>query len=258
MADPTAAITELRELADRADEAASLAVATGAPDPDAVRALGDELASILEGHRTHLDPGQRMRLEQLAAAARSDDARKRPPARTFAARVRAATPTRRRPAATRTTPAIAVAALVAIAAALAAAPASSAANAPDTEAPEPAPSPKEPASVTVDGATYTVGRPGDIAIASDEWCEPPTIAVLRPSTGAIYRFRHLATPGEDVVGELIGTAADAVDLRPAPDCAALPTPVGPTGQPVPAVTVPLNTTPVDSTSPDTMNQEPSP
>jgi hypothetical protein len=230
MADTQAAIAALRELASRADEAATHALATGAPDPETVRTLGEELAVVITEHPRDLVGPTRNRLEQLAAQATGTDQRRRPPARTFAARLRAATPARR-PVRSARRPALAVSLLMAVGVAVVTAPEAGTTAGPDGEA---LPLATDPATIEIDGVAYTVGRPGDVALAAPSSCDDAEVVLLRPATGALYAFDHLATPGGPVTGELVGHAAGAVDLAPAA-CAL--SPIDSTGQPVPTVTI---------------------
>src|SRR5262249_7854298 len=53
-------------------------------------------------------------------------------------------------------------------------------------------------------AEFAVGRDGDVALLGDWSCSGrATVALFRPSTGAVFRFDDWAHPSEDVVATLV-------------------------------------------------------
>jgi hypothetical protein len=78
----------------------------------------------------------------------------------------------------------------------------------------PAPVATGPApTIEIDGHKYVVGSAGDIAAVSASSCgATPTVAVLRPSTGAVYTFDALATRGHDTTAAPMESVAGASSL----------------------------------------------
>ncbi|MCA1844947.1 MAG: hypothetical protein LC792_17490 [Actinobacteria bacterium] len=73
--------------------------------------------------------------------------------------------------------------------------------------------------LTVAGAHYEVGEPGDIVAAGDWRCDgQPTLAVLRPTTGEVFLFDDWAGD-EDVTARLVGRAPGGAALAPGRSCA---------------------------------------
>jgi hypothetical protein len=74
-------------------------------------------------------------------------------------------------------------------------------------------------ALTVAGARYEVGEPGDEAAVGDWGCDgQPTLALLRPATGEVFVFDRWADD-EDVAARLIGRAPGGVALAPGRSCA---------------------------------------
>jgi hypothetical protein len=61
-----------------------------------------------------------------------------------------------------------------------------------------------------------VGRPGDQLTLGRWTCGPVTAALLRPSTGEVFRFDGWATQGNDVSAMAVARVEGAVGVHPAP------------------------------------------
>ena len=73
--------------------------------------------------------------------------------------------------------------------------------------------------LTVAGARYEVGEPGDAVAAGDWGCDgQPTLALLRPATGEVFVFDGWAAD-QDVAARLIGRAPGGAALAPGRSCA---------------------------------------
>lgn len=70
--------------------------------------------------------------------------------------------------------------------------------------------------LTVGGARYALGQPGD-AVASGDWActGQPTVALLRAATGEVFAFDGWAGAGDTVAGRRLGRVAGATGLRAA-------------------------------------------
>lgn len=65
----------------------------------------------------------------------------------------------------------------------------------------------------LDGRTYALGVPGDIAVVGDWDCDGTATARLwRATSGEVFEFRSWATAEEDTVGELVGSIDHAVGI----------------------------------------------
>lgn len=63
---------------------------------------------------------------------------------------------------------------------------------------------------------FSLGRPGDQVAVGDWSCDPePTPALLRPSTGQVYRFDGWARPGADATAAVVGRVAGGQRIRAA-------------------------------------------
>lgn len=70
--------------------------------------------------------------------------------------------------------------------------------------------------VSVDGARYAVGAPGDAVVAGDWACTGRrTLALLRPGTGEVFAFDEWATEAEEAVARPVGRVDGANGLRAA-------------------------------------------
>lgn len=68
--------------------------------------------------------------------------------------------------------------------------------------------------VRIDGVTYSVGSPGDIAVVGDWDCDGAREArLLRPGTGELFEFAGLPDAGDDVDGRVVAELEGAADLR---------------------------------------------
>ncbi|MGQ0521454.1 MAG: hypothetical protein ACT4PX_09940 [Actinomycetota bacterium] len=68
--------------------------------------------------------------------------------------------------------------------------------------------------LTVDGARYALGQPGDAVAAGDWTCSGhDTLALLRPSTGEVYAFDGWATDSTTVAGRRVGQVDGGTGLR---------------------------------------------
>jgi hypothetical protein len=70
--------------------------------------------------------------------------------------------------------------------------------------------------VEIRGVAYQVGQPGDLAYfvpCDDE----PRVVVLRPGTGDIFVFDHLAEPGAPRTAQSVGRIAGALEIVPSED-----------------------------------------
>jgi hypothetical protein len=69
-------------------------------------------------------------------------------------------------------------------------------------------------TVVVGSRRFTAGQPGDRVAVGDWDCDGlATVAVLRPSTGAVFVFETWASSGTDVVVSPVAVTPDAVDLQ---------------------------------------------
>lgn len=68
--------------------------------------------------------------------------------------------------------------------------------------------------LTVDGARYALGQPGDAVVAGDWACTGQrTLALLRPGTGEVFSFAGWPAEGENVAARSVGTVAGATGVR---------------------------------------------
>lgn len=94
-------------------------------------------------------------------------------------------------------------------------------NAPRPELGPSAPPPPSPDTgafrdgvLTVDGASFALGQPGDTETTADWLCTgQPTVALLRPGTGELFIFDSWPDTGHDVTARPIGRVDHAVALR---------------------------------------------
>jgi hypothetical protein len=70
--------------------------------------------------------------------------------------------------------------------------------------------------VEIGGVSYQIGQPGDLAyfVPCDE---EQRVVVLRPGTGDIFVFDHLAEPGVPRTAQSVGRVAGALDIIPSAD-----------------------------------------
>jgi hypothetical protein len=69
-----------------------------------------------------------------------------------------------------------------------------------------------------DGARYRVGEAGDEALVGDWRCDgQPTVALLRPGTGAVFVFDGWAHPGVDTVALSLDVPPGVTHLESSPD-----------------------------------------
>ncbi|HEX2699564.1 MAG TPA: hypothetical protein VHM89_05090 [Acidimicrobiales bacterium] len=68
--------------------------------------------------------------------------------------------------------------------------------------------------LTVAGARYALGRPGDLVVLGDWGCAGRrTPALLRPSTGQVFAFDTWPDEGRDAVARMVGTVPGGSGLR---------------------------------------------
>jgi hypothetical protein len=89
---------------------------------------------------------------------------------------------------------------------------------PDTTDPAPA-TPAAPAwsvrgnRLTIDGTTYRVGTDGDVLTVAPLSCgATPSVVLLRPSTGEVFRFDDRPAAGRTVAATHVMTSAGATGL----------------------------------------------
>jgi hypothetical protein len=59
-----------------------------------------------------------------------------------------------------------------------------------------------------------VGAPGDVVVVGRWTCAGATLALLRPSTGEVFRFEGWATRDRTVRAVAVGTVEGAAGIRP--------------------------------------------
>ena len=70
--------------------------------------------------------------------------------------------------------------------------------------------------LSIGGARYTVGQPGDAVAVGDWRCSGRvTAVVLRPASGELFAFDEWAGPGRDVTARPIGRVEGAIGVRAA-------------------------------------------
>lgn len=96
-------------------------------------------------------------------------------------------------------------------------------NTSGVEAPSTAPGGPANGPITIDGTTVRVGRsrftagaPGDILVVGRFTCREPQLAVLRPSTGAVYLFDTWPTGQDPVPPRQVATVSRATALAATP------------------------------------------
>lgn len=69
--------------------------------------------------------------------------------------------------------------------------------------------------IILDGVSYSVGQPGDVAMSADWSCEGvENVLLLRPTTGEVFIFDERAESGSPSTGRMIGVHPGATDLIP--------------------------------------------
>ena len=96
----------------------------------------------------------------------------------------------------------------------------SSSTAPATTVPSGSPSPTKEASqaprIEVGGVSYQVGQPGDLAYFVP--CrDDQRVILVRPGTGDIFVFDHLAQPGAPRTAQSVGRVAGALEIVPSAD-----------------------------------------
>lgn len=68
--------------------------------------------------------------------------------------------------------------------------------------------------LSIDGARYALGRPGDAVVAGDWHCTGRrTVALFRPRTGEVFAFAGWPADGEAATARPLGTVAGATGVR---------------------------------------------
>lgn len=82
-----------------------------------------------------------------------------------------------------------------------------------TSAPAPVPASAPAPTVVVDGVTYRVGRPGDVAVLGRWDCGPARVRSLRPATGELFEFAGFPGGTDATEGVLVDVVGEAVAMR---------------------------------------------